>query len=103
MVRRLHDQAGRGLPQPIADLVVKGDVFLGRVDVDVIAQPVEELRAVGLRIDRVHADVFAEDAALRPLGLGIDVHALVRLPDAGQSAQRSEIGQGVGRYVARAR
>ena len=89
----LQDQAGCRLPKPVADLIVKRDFFLGRVDVDVIAQAVEELGAVGLRIDRVHPDMLAKYAAFRTFGFGVDIHALVGLPDTGQSAQRSKVRQ----------
>src|SRR5262249_42427772 len=91
--------AGGGLPQPVADLIMKGDVFLRRVDVDVIAQAIKQLGTIGLRIDRVHADVLAKNAAFRARSLGIDIEALVSLPHAGQTAQRAEIGQAVRRYV----
>ncbi len=82
----LHDQPGGRLPQPIADLVVEGDGFLRRVDVDVIAQPVEELRAVGLGVDRIHGDALAEHPALRTVGLRVEIDTLIGLPDAGRAA-----------------
>src|ERR1043166_5135187 len=40
----LHNQPGGRFPQPITDLIVEGDGFLRRVDMDVVAQPIEELR-----------------------------------------------------------
>ena len=71
----LHNEAGGRLPQPIADLIVEGDVlFLGR-DVDVVAQAVEQLRPVGLRVDRLKIDVFDENALLRAFRLGVEVDA----------------------------
>src|SRR5262249_59672492 len=66
----LHDQPGGRLPQPIADLVVEGNSFLRRVDMDVVAQTVEELGAIALRINRLHADMLAVDAPLRAFRLG---------------------------------
>ena len=61
--------------------------FFRRVDMDVIAQPIEELRAVGLRIDRLHPDMFAEHAPFGAFRLGADIHTLmIRLPNAGQAA-----------------
>src|SRR5215207_1141170 len=95
----LQDQAGCGLPKPIADLIVEGDVFLRRVDVDVIPQTIQELRSIGLRIDRVHSDMLSKNPTLRALGLGVDVYAFVRLPNTRQMTQGSEISQAVGGYV----
>jgi hypothetical protein len=43
--------------------------------------------------------MLAENPTLRPLGFGVDVDALVRLPDTRQMTQRSEISQTVRRYV----
>ena len=80
---------------------MEGDVlFLGR-DVDVIAQAVEQLRPVGLRVDRLEVDPLDKLAALGPVGLGIEVDALVALPSAGQPPQRAEISQRVGIDIAR--
>ena len=92
----LQHQPGRGLPEPVADLIVEGDVLFLGGDVDVIAQAVEQLRAVGLRIDRLEVDPFDVDAPLGPVGLGIEVDALARFPAPGQPSQRTEIGQRVG-------
>ena len=72
--------------RPIPDLVVKGDRLLRGVDMDVIAQTIEELRPVRLRIDRIHPYMLAVHTSFRPFGLGIDVHALIGLPHAGQAA-----------------
>jgi hypothetical protein len=44
--------------------------------------------------------VLAENAAFRTFSLGIDVHALVGLPDAGQPAQRAKVGEAIRGYVA---
>ncbi len=67
----LQDEARCRLPKPVPDLIVKRDFFLRRVDMDVVPQTIEELGAVGLRIDGVYPDVLAKDAALRTLGLGL--------------------------------
>jgi hypothetical protein len=62
---------------------VEGDGFLRRIDMDVITQPIEEFRAVGLEIDRAHPDMFAKDAPLGAFRLWRDVHPLIGLPLAG--------------------
>src|SRR5215472_6243528 len=72
---RLHDEPGRRLPQPVAGLIVKSRVLAGRENARVIAQPVEKLRAVRLRVDRLEHDPLAVLAALRPVGLRVDVDA----------------------------
>jgi hypothetical protein len=43
--------------------------------------------------------MFSKNPTLRALGLGVDVHALVRLPNTRQMTQGSEISQAVGGYV----
>ena len=43
--------------------------------------------------------MLAKHPPLRALGLGVDVHALVRLPNTSQMTQGTEISQAVGRYV----
>jgi hypothetical protein len=43
--------------------------------------------------------MLAKHPPLRAFGLGIDVDALVSLPDAGKTAQRPEIGKTVWRDV----
>ena len=93
----LHNQARGRLPEPVPDLVVKGDRLLRGVDMDVIAQAIEELRPVRLRMGlRIHPYMLAIRASSRPVGLGIDVHALIGLPHARQAAQRTQIGERVG-------
>ncbi len=82
--------------QPIADLVVEAGVLVGGDDVDVVAQAVEQLGAVRLRVDRLHLDPLEEVASLRALGLGVEVHAFTALPDAGQAGEGPEVGQGIG-------
>src|SRR5262249_56910569 len=91
----LHDQPGSRFPQPITDLIVEGSGFLRRVDMDVVAQPVKELGAVGLRIDRLHPDMFPVDAPLRAFRLGADVHSLIGLPYAPPATPYAQIGQPV--------
>src|SRR5262249_54919703 len=78
---------------PVADLIMKCDVLLRRVDVDVIAQTVKELRTIGLRIDRVHSNMLSKNATLRTLRFRIDIDALVGLPNTGESTQRPKVGQ----------
>ena len=60
---------------------------------------IKSLRPIGLRIDRVHPNMFPKNPALRARGLGIDVHAFVRLPNTRQMTQGSEIGQAVRGHV----
>jgi hypothetical protein len=60
---------------------------------DVVAQPIEELGAVGLRIDRLHPDMFAECAPFGAFRLGIDIQPLLGLPYAGQAAQRPRLAR----------
>jgi hypothetical protein len=43
--------------------------------------------------------MLSKNPTLRALGLGVDVHAFVRLPNTRQMTQRSEISQAVGGYV----
>src|SRR2546430_13119515 len=43
--------------------------------------------------------MFSKNPPLRAIGLGIDVHTFVRLPNTRQMAQGSEISQAVGGYV----
>ena len=80
---------------------MKRDVLLRRVDVDVVAETVEELGTVGLRIDRVHPDMLAKNAALRTLSFGIDIDALVGLPNTGEPAERPKVSQTVWSNVGR--
>jgi len=75
---------------------VEGDVLLPRVDVDVVAQPVQQLRAVGLRVYRLHLDAFEILPLLRTVRLGTEIDAAHPFPDAGEAAQRAQIGQGFG-------
>ena len=65
MRERLQHEARGRLPQPVADLVVEGRVLVAGEDVGVIAQAVEELRAVGLGVDRLQLDALDELAPLR--------------------------------------
>ena len=61
-----------------------------------VAQAVEQLGAVGLRVDRLQVDALDVLALLGPPGLGVEVDALLALPDAGQAAQGPEVGERVG-------
>jgi hypothetical protein len=88
-----------GFPQPVADLIVEGDGFLRCVDMDVVAQPIEELGAVRLRIDRLHPDMFPENAPLGARRFRVDVHPLIGLPHTGQATQRAKIGQRIWREI----
>src|SRR6218665_2200882 len=61
---------------PVADLVVVHLGQSGLVYVGVIAQIVEHLRSVGLRIDRLQFVVPHVHLRFGPLRLGLDIHAL---------------------------
>ena len=98
---RLDEVARRRLPQPVADLVVVGLDLPRLDDVHVIAQAVEELRPVCLRIDRLQLDALDEDLPLGPVRLGIHVETADALPDAGHVGEGTEILQGMGVDVGR--
>src|SRR5580698_195372 len=78
---------------------MEGDGFFRRVDMNVVAQPVEELGTVALRINRFHTDVLAKHTAFRTIRLGVDVHSLIRFPYTGQAAQRPQIGERIWRRL----
>src|SRR5438093_11779641 len=73
--KSLDQIAGRRFPEPVADLVMVGLDLPRLHDVRVVGQPIEELRAVGLGIDRLQLDAFDEHLLLRALGLWVDVEA----------------------------
>src|SRR5262245_52540703 len=83
--QRLHDKAARRLPKPVAGLIMKGDAFADSDNVHVVSQAIEELRAVGLRIDRVHLDALEKLTPFGTLGFGIDVDTFASLPNAGET------------------
>jgi hypothetical protein len=60
-------------------------------DVLVVAETEEELRPVGLRIDRLQLDSLDESPLLRAFRLWLDVQAPYALPDAGHGSQASEV------------
>ena len=93
---RLEDQARRRLVEPVTDLIVEGDILFARVDVQMIAQPVEELRAVRLRVDRLQLDPLIIFARFGAVGLGVDIDPALALPDSGQPPQRAEVGERFG-------
>ena len=59
-----RDGLGGGLPQPVPDLVVEGLGLARLGDVGVVAQPVEELRPVGLAVDGLQLVALDEGVAL---------------------------------------
>ena len=93
--QRVEDRAGRRLPEPVAHLIVERLHGVGLDDVRVVAEPVEELRAVRLRIDRLELVPLDEGLLLRASGRGMDVFADGALPDAGHAGQRTEVLQRV--------
>src|SRR5205807_5165754 len=93
---RQYHGAGRGFPQPEAHLVVER-LHLARFhDVGVVPQAVEELRAVGLAVDRFELVVLDERVVLGPFDDRMLVGAARSLPDPGQRSERPEVGQSVG-------
>jgi hypothetical protein len=95
-----HHVRGR-FPQPVADLVVER-LHLARFDdMDVVAQAVEELRAVGLRVERLQLVMLDEDIVQAPVDYravdvrsgtdGMIVAALGALPDPGKATKRTEV------------
>src|SRR5262245_3452910 len=69
----LHERPGRRFPQPIADLVVEGLDTVRLDDACVVAQAVEELRAIGLPIDRLQLDALDILVFLRSLFRRMDI------------------------------
>ena len=86
----------RRLPQPIPHLVVERRDFARLEDVRVIAQPVEELRTIGLEVDGVKFVVFDVAVVGGALGRRVRIGTHRSLPDSGHGAQGSEVAQGIG-------
>lgn len=91
----LDDVAGGRLPQPVTDLVVKGFHVVGLDDACVVAQAIEELWAVGLRIDGLALHVLDKGLLFGPVSLGVDVQAALAGPDASHAGEGAEVGQGI--------
>ena len=85
--QRLQDQPGRWFIEPITDLVVESGLLVDRDDPHMIAQAVEQLWSVGLRIDRPHHDALDVLSLLWPISLGVYVDAFAPFPDASQPSQ----------------
>jgi hypothetical protein len=87
----VQDEAGLGLPQPVADLVVIGLDLVRFGDPGVVAQAVEELRPVGLGVGRL--DVHPLDVDLPPLARleRVYVEAFEALPHAGERSKGPQI------------
>ena len=79
----MDDGAGRRLPEPVAHLLVIVLDLLGLDHMSVIAQPVEQLRTVGLRVDRLQFDALDKGLLARAVGLGLDVQAARAFPHPG--------------------
>jgi hypothetical protein len=60
----VENSAGGRFPEPVPDLVVEGLDFARLDDVGVLAEAVEQLRAVRLRVDRVQLIALDEDVVL---------------------------------------
>ena len=91
----MQQGAGRGLPKPIADLVVKRLDVVGLDDTSVVAQAVVELRAVGLSIDRLQFDALDIRVLFGALRCRMRVETSLSLPDAGERRERSQVTQRV--------
>ncbi len=91
----LDHRAGGGLPQPIAHLVVQRLDIIRLDDVAVVAQAVEQLRAVGLRIDGLQLHALDVRLKLRTRGFRIHVEAHRARPDARHGAERPQVGERV--------
>ena len=87
--------SGRRLVQPVPHLIVIGLDLTRPDDMGVVAQPVEELRSIGLRINGFEIDVFDVGGRSRAFRLGVDVGAAYTLPGAGHGGKGPEIGEGV--------
>jgi hypothetical protein len=75
---------------------VKGLRIAWLHDPRVIAQAVEELRPIGLGVDRLKLVALDEGLVLGTVGFRIDVHALGTRPDTGHTGEWPKIGQRVG-------
>lgn len=93
--KRLDDSPRRRFPQPVADLIVKRLDLVRLDDPRVVTQPVEQLRPVGLRIDRLQLHALDESLPLGAIGLRIHVDAARAFPYARHAGERAEIGEGV--------
>ena len=97
---RVDNGAGRGFPEPVPDLVVEGLDLTRLDDVGVIAQAVEQLRPVGLRVDRLQLVALDERVVLvavddrpvtsepGPTGWTSAPSALVQMPARARSGPR---------------
>ena len=74
---------------------MEGLHLAGLDDVGVVPEPVEELGAVGLTVDRLQFVALDEGVALGAVGDRMFVAPLGPLPDAGQGGERAQIGQSV--------
>src|SRR5205085_1912144 len=85
----------------VADLIVERLDLPRLDDVQVVAQAVEELRAVHLRIDRLQLDALDERVVLAAFRGRVLVAPRATLPDAGHRPQRPEVRECVGIDVSR--
>src|SRR5262249_11058563 len=91
---RLEEGLRRRLPQPVANLLMEGELLVELVDVEVVAESVEELRPVGLRVDRFEDHPL--DVRFRQASRGDRVQiAALSLPGSRQRSQRSEVPERV--------
>ena len=74
---------------------MKGFHVIGLDDACVVAQAIEELWAVGLRIDRLALHVLDKGLLFGAVSLGVDIQAALAGPDAGHAGQGAEVGQSI--------
>ena len=96
---------GGRFPEPVPDLVVEGLHLTRLDDVGVIAEAVEQLRSVGLRVDRVQFVALDEDVVLVAVDDGpgdirartdrMNVCSRGARPDPGQRSERPEVRERV--------
>ena len=89
-----HQPRGR-LPEPVAHLAVIGADLARLRHVRHVTQAVEQLRTIGLRVDRLQLDGLFKRAGALALRPGVQVVALHAAPDARHPPQGAEVGQGV--------
>ena len=89
----MRNLAGRGLPKPVAHLIVETGKFPGLNDMHVVAKAVENLRTVILCVNRLHHDALDVRLGFRAVSLRVRVNALIAVPGAGKARQRPEVGK----------
>ena len=89
----------RGFQWPVADPVVEGLDLAGLNDVRVVAQPGEQLGAVGLAVDGGELVALDVRVALGAVGQGVIIDPVYPLSEVGQRGQGAEVRPRVRRPV----